>query len=102
MVTLPPWLVAKVPAFAATPPIGRSFAMIVPVSGTNGVAGDPVAPPVTTASVLFTRLLYESLFAPGLMAIVNGCEPVQRFASVAVTVEPNVPVAGGVPLVAPR
>src|SRR5439155_10231100 len=60
-----PFADENVPATAATPPIGRSFAMIVPVSGTNGVVGDPVAPPVTTASVLFTRLLYESLFAPG-------------------------------------
>src|SRR5437773_1076089 len=46
VVTLPLCVVANVPATRVTPPVGRSFAMIVPVSGTNGVAGDAVAPPV--------------------------------------------------------
>src|SRR5471032_3016080 len=102
MVTLPPAVVPNVPAVAATPPFGASFARIEPVSVTNGVDGELVAPPVTTASVLFTRFEYESGPAAGLIAIVNDCEPVQAvLVSVAVTVNVNVPVADGVPLSVP-
>src|SRR6185369_13123353 len=103
IVTLPLCVVATVPATAATPPLGRSLPMITPVSGTNGVVGDVVVPPVMTACVLFTRLLKESLTHAGAMAMESVAEaPVQLvLESVAVTTNVNVPVAVGVPLIAP-
>src|SRR6266850_1866701 len=102
VVTLPPCVVGNVPATSVTPPAGRSLAMMVPVSGTNGVAGDAVAPPVTTAWVLLTKLLYVSPLAAGLTAIEKPAAPVQLLAvSVAVTVKLKVPVAVGVPLMVP-
>ena len=59
MVTLPPPLVANVPVVAATPPLGRSFAIkfVVRIELTNGVAGEVVAPPMMTNCVLSTRWL---------------------------------------------
>src|SRR5437764_11865946 len=102
MVTLPPWVVENVPGTAVTPAAGWSFASREPVSTTKGVAGDEVLPPVTTASVLLTRFAYASDAADGWMAIENAAEPLQLlFVSVAVTVKANVPVAVGVPLIAP-
>ncbi len=65
MVTLPPADVATVPAFADTPPNGRSLPVIAPLRVTNGVPGEAVAPPVMTAWVLSTRLLNESPVATG-------------------------------------
>src|ERR1051325_3805634 len=101
IVTLPPCVVAKVPAAAATP-AGESLLVSVPVSATNGVVGEVVVPPVTTACVLFTRFPYESLIAFGWIAIERPVDPVHELPlSVAVTVNEKVPVAVGVPLIAP-
>src|SRR5258707_3086093 len=98
MVTLPPADVATVPAFADTPPNGRSLPMIAPLRVTNGVPGETVAPPVMTACVLSTRLLNESPVATGATERVY-VEPVplQVFVSVAFTVIRKVPVCVGVP-----
>src|SRR5438874_6885771 len=105
IVTLPPPVVANVPAVAATPPFGRSFAIRVVREPTNGVAGLAVAPPVITNWVLSTMWLpagYESPTATGAMAMENNCEPVHPFdVSVAVTVKVKLPVVLGVPLIAP-
>src|SRR5581483_1426393 len=102
IVTLPLWVVANVPATTLTPPLGRSLARIEPDNCTAGVAGAVVVPPVTYASVLFTRLLYESPAAAGRIAIEKTALPVQLvLESVAVTVKLKVPVADGVPLIAP-
>src|SRR5207237_8725373 len=91
-----------VPATTDTPPPGRPFAATVPVRPTNGVAGEVVAPPVTTACVLLTRLPYASPTAAGLTTIENACEPKQRLTvSVPLTVKLNVPVEVGVPLIVP-
>src|ERR1043165_1848467 len=94
-------LEVTVPACTATPPLGRSFAMIVPVSATAGVAGVAVVPPCTYACVLSTRFEYVSGCAFGLTAMENDAEPVQRLLSVAVTVKVNVPGAVGVPGIVP-
>src|SRR5581483_10973032 len=102
IVTLPLCAVDVVVACTAIPPAGASLARTEPVRAMKGVAGELVAPAVTTACVLLTRFEYESLTAFGLMAFESDCEPVQLDAvSVAVTVNVNVPVAVGVPLIAP-
>src|SRR5450432_3029515 len=98
IVTLPPPEVANVPAEAETPPAGKSFAVSDPLSVTNGVPGDAVAPPVTTACVLSTRLVYESLLTTGAIDNVYVAPvPLQPFVSVDLTVIGNVPVCVGVP-----
>src|SRR5205085_9756139 len=105
MVTLP-FVVANVPAVAATPPFGRSFAIRDVAELTNGVAGLVVNPPVIANCVLSTMWLaagYASPTATGAMAMENDCEPVQLLTvSVAVTVKVKLPVALGWPPVAPR
>src|SRR5438034_3033302 len=92
-----PFAEENVPETTATPPLGRSLVMMKPVSGTNGVAGETVEPPVTTACVLLTRLLYVSPVATGLTAMEKPAAPVQLLGvSVAVTVKLKVPVDVGV------
>src|ERR1051325_6934667 len=100
MVTLPPLDVANVPLLIVAP-AGASFAVRRPDSGTAGVDGVAVAPPVTYACVLFTRSTYVSFAANGGTAIENEPEPLQPYESVAVIVKLNVPVAVGVPVIAP-
>src|ERR1700694_4135916 len=94
-VTLPPWVVViGLPLVIVTPPTGVSLAVTKPVSNTTGVGGVAVVPPVTTASVLLTRLLYVSLPATGLIAMLSSADvPAHPVLSVAVTVKVNVPVA---------
>ena len=101
IVTLPPAVVAEVPAVTDIGDAGRSLAKTLADNATNGVDGDVVVPPVTTAWVLLTRLLYVSGAVFGATVNETFFVPVQLPTSVAVITALNVPVAPGVPVTAP-
>src|SRR3954453_1748097 len=98
VVILPPRVVAAFVTTVTARPGPASLARRLVALATYGVAG---VVPLKPMSCVLPTPLYDPPDTDGATWLLNEAEPVQVFASVAVTVKVNEPVVVGVPLMAP-